>query len=445
MADRMPDDQEQFRRDLSATLTQIEGMLEELPGDAAKKVRTKVKKVRELLVDQRSPRFALVGRRGSGKSSLVNALFGEPVAEVGHVVAQTGTPTWYSYETDRGRLDFLDTRGFQEAHQPAEGDEAQTALESILLELERQCPDCLLFLVKASEVGAAIDEDLRQTEELLDRLHRIHGAKVPLVAVITQCDLIEPKDVRLHRPDDEDERDIRDKRERVKRAERIVEDKVRSVKALRDHLVASIGVSAYQSWRPDGSRRSDQRWQIDALVTYLYEKLPESARMELVRLAQVRTLQKRMARSLTALVAGMCGALAFSPIPVADIGPITSLQVALVVAVGYIGGRNLSTSTATEFLGALGVNVGVGFALRETARALLRLLPGAGSWVSASVAFAGTWAIGEAASAYFIEGVSIDEAKTRWRKARAEGEAEHDKAREAGDEQGPRAARHPDD
>jgi predicted GTPase len=417
-----------FRRDLSATLAQIEGMLTELDVPVAKQIRRKLTQVRELLVEQRAPRFALVGRRGSGKSSLVNALYGEPVAKVGHVTAQTGAPHWFTYESGRGNLEFLDTRGFQEGHAPAEEDVAETAMESILLELDKQCPDCVMFLVKASEVGAAVDADLEQTEELLDRLHRIHGAKIPLIAVVTQCDLLEPKDVRLHRSEDENEDDLQEKRERVKRAERIIEDKIRSKKDLRDHFVAAVGISAYQSWRPDGSRRSDQRWHIDELVTFLYDKLPEQARMELVRLARVEKLQKQMAKSLTALVASACGALAFTPIPVADIGPITSLQVALVVAIGYVGGRNMTTASASEFLGALGVNVGVGFVLREAARAVLKLLPGAGNWVSASVAFGGTWAIGMAASAYFIEGASIDEAKKRWRQARDDSDGERENA-----------------
>ncbi|MEZ4446015.1 MAG: GTPase [Polyangiaceae bacterium] len=409
-----------FRRDLSATLESIEGMLAELPMEQAKRVRKRLQTVRELLVDQRPPRLALVGRRGSGKSSLVNALYGEPVAEVGHVKAQTGAPRWFTYETDKGSLEFLDTRGFQEAHLPEEEDTASTSLESILLELEAKCPDAVLFLVKATEVGAAVDEDLAQTERVLDRLHRMHGVKVPLLAVITQCDLLEPKDIRLHRPEEEDERDVREKQERVKHVERVLEDKIRDHRLLRDHLVRSIGVSAYQSWRPDGSRRSDQRWRIDELVTYLYDKLPEQARMELVRLAQVKSLQRRMARSLTTAVATMCGGLAFTPIPVADIAPITSLQAALVVAIGYVGGRKLTTSSATEFMGALGVNVGAGFALREAARALVKLIPGAGNFVSATVAFGGTWAIGAAAIAYFIDGANVTEARRRWREARHE-------------------------
>jgi len=410
---------EQFRRDLSATLAAIEGMLGELPSDVAKQIRIKLKDIREILVERRAPRFVLVGRRGSGKSSLVNALYGEQVAAVGHVKAQTGAPRWFTYDREEGQLDFLDTRGFQEAHRPKEADEAATALESILLELEKKSPDAVLFLVKATEVGAAIDGDLDETETLLERLRRRHGVGLPLVCVITQCDLLEPKDVALHAPDAHERRDLDEKRQRVKHVERLMEDQIRQRPGLREHFVASIGISSYQSWREDGSRRSDQRWRVDELVSFLFDRLPQQARMELVRVARIQHLQRKMAKSLTTLVASMCAGLAATPIPVGDIGPLTSLQVALVVAIGYLGGRDPSPATAREFLGAIGVNVGIGFAFREAARAIVKFVfPGAGNLVSASVAFAGTWAVGSAAIAYFIDGVSIEEARQRLKLAR---------------------------
>ncbi|MEM9696061.1 MAG: hypothetical protein AAGA56_26190, partial [Myxococcota bacterium] len=147
------------------------------------------------------------------------------------------------------------------------------------------------------------------------------------------------------------------------------------------------------------------------------------------RLARVRSLQQRMARTLTALVASMCGGLAFTPIPVADIGPITSLQASLVIAIAYIGGRELSRESAAEFVGALGVNLGVGMALREAARAAVKLIPGAGGLVSASVAFAGTWAVGAAAEAYFIDQKNMEAAKRRWREVKREGEQAHERDR----------------
>ena len=100
----------------------------------------------------------------------------------------------------------------------------------------------------------------------------------------------------------------------------------------------------------------------------------------------------------------------------ADIAPITGLQVMLVMGIGYIAGRTLTMKSAAEMLTALGVNVGAAFALREAARALIKFVfPGAGNVVSASVAFAGTVGIGRAAVAYFIEGASAAEARRLFR------------------------------
>jgi len=41
--------------------------------------------MKELLIDARAPKLLLVGPRGSGKSSLINAIFGEYVAEISPV------------------------------------------------------------------------------------------------------------------------------------------------------------------------------------------------------------------------------------------------------------------------------------------------------------------------------------------------------------------------
>jgi predicted GTPase len=400
------------RREFARALERIEELLVAIPGDRATAASNRIKEVRELLLDQRPPRFALVGRRGSGKSSLINALFDEQVAAVGHERAQTGAPIWFNYAGRRGQLELLDTRGFQEAHEPEQVDEAGTALESILDQLEAHCPDAILFLVKATEAGSAMDGDLEQLEDVWKRLRRVHGAKVPVLAVVTQCDLLEPKVVRLHEEDAEDPDDIAEKVGRVKRIERQVADLVREASpSLEDALVSTIGISAYQSWRRDGTRRSDDRWRIEELVEILYEELPGEARLELVRLAQAKHLKRKVARALTSTVASVCALVAAAPIPGADMIPITSLQVLLVSAIGYIGGRSMEPKTAAEFVAAAGVNVGAGFAMREAARALLKLVPGAGNLASAAIAFAGTMGIGEAAAAYFIDRVPIEEAK----------------------------------
>jgi uncharacterized protein len=412
-----------LRDELVEKAKRLEEMLDRVPEPVARELRQKIAELRELLLEQRAPRFVLVGRRGAGKSSLVNAIFGESVAEVGHEKATTARGHWFSFQGELGTLEILDTRGIQEGTVPDAADAAISPVESTARALHEKAPDAVLFLIKAKEVDAAIDGDLDALVEVSKKIGAIHHFRVPIVAVVTHCDEVEPRNVRLHNPEDEREDDLQEKLERIERIESHLEAKIRQRDELRDQFVAAHGVSAYQSWRRDGSRRADDRWRIEELLDFLLDELPEQARVEFVRLSQVKAMQHRIASRLTNIIATICAAIAATPVPVADIAPITSLQTSLITGIGYVSGRRMEVKTATEFLGAIGVNVGAAVALRETARALAKVLaPGLGSVVSAGVAFAGTKAIGRAAAAYFIDGVDVDRArdifKTTKRKAK---------------------------
>src|SRR5690625_5820712 len=65
------------------------------------KIREEVKGLRSFVVRARPARIAVVGRRGAGKSSLINAIFGEDRAEVGDYKSQTGSGKSYLFEKDR--------------------------------------------------------------------------------------------------------------------------------------------------------------------------------------------------------------------------------------------------------------------------------------------------------------------------------------------------------
>jgi uncharacterized protein (DUF697 family) len=56
--------------------------------------------------------------------------------------------------------------------------------------------------------------------------------------------------------------------------------------------------------------------------------------------------------------------------------------------------------------------------LREGARAVLKFFPGWGNIVCGLVAGSGTYGIGRAATAYFIEGVSLKDARRTYLKSR---------------------------
>ena len=116
----------------------------------------------------------------------------------------------------------------------------------------------------------------------------------------------------------------------------------------------------------------------------------------------------------------LCTAIGTEPIPLADFPVLTSLQVTMVASIMYISGRRMSRKIAAEFVAALGANIGTGIILREGARALLKFFPGWGNVISGAIAGAGTYAIGKAATLYFIDGDTLYESRQLCRRAKHE-------------------------
>ena len=144
-------------------------------------------------------------------------------------------------------------------------------------------------------------------------------------------------------------------------------------------------------------------------------QLPDEARLEWARLSGVKEVQRELAQIVVKSASAISGAVGAEPIPLADFPILMSLQSSMVAAIMYISGRELSIKRGGEWLAALGVIFGVGLALREGARAVAKVVPGWGHVVSGGVAAAGTFAIGKTAIAYFIDGVSIEDARRLFR------------------------------
>lgn len=408
-----PDTEEKMRKAIAENIKRVEEMMQFLPlhGDTIRDLRSKVALLRTILLEQRPPAFALVGRRGAGKSSLVNALFGVKVAEVGHVRAQTGRGKWFDHTTERGTLSILDTRGLQEGSKPEESDISLDAVKSILVELKRRLPDVVIFMVDATQADSAIDADLDTLERIYAEMERYHKVRPPLVAIATHCDVLEPKAARLHLTVDDPE-DIDEKLHRVADVEHHLEEKIKGRGKLAPHLQWTRGVSSYMSFKVDGTLRSDERWHIDELVGTLFKHVPDSTRGTLARIARVRGLQEQLATDLTRATAILCTGIAALPIPIADVFPITGLQLGLVAAIAWLSGRPMDKRAASEFLAAMGANVGAAMVLREGFRALMKVVaPGYGSVISGAIAFAGTMAIGAGARQFFLRGGTIEDAK----------------------------------
>ena len=176
--------------------------------------------------------------------------------------------------------------------------------------------------------------------------------------------------------------------------------------SVRDRLLTVVRITEKQSAE---TRR---------LMSLLAAELPNQAKIEMIRISRDRHAQLHVAQMLIKSTTAICAAIGAQPIPLADMPVLTTLQVLMVSGIMYISGRERSLRGATEFIAALGANVGVGMLLREGTRAMLKFFPGWGNVVCGMVAGAGTYAIGRAATAYFLEGASLKEAKQTYLKSR---------------------------
>jgi uncharacterized protein (DUF697 family) len=158
-----------------------------------------------------------------------------------------------------------------------------------------------------------------------------------------------------------------------------------------------------------------------SLMSILAKELPNEAKIEMIRISRDRTGQHHVAQILVKSTTAICTVIGTQPIPLADMPILTSLQVVMVSGIMYISGREWSLRGASEFIAALGANVGAAMLLREGARAILKFFPGWGNVVCGVVAGAGTYAIGRGATAFFIGGISLKEAQQTYLASRKKG------------------------
>ena len=155
------------------------------------------------------------------------------------------------------------------------------------------------------------------------------------------------------------------------------------------------------------------------LIRMIVHALPDALKDAFIAQQQAdHEVKQARVRMLIYSKATVCAAIALLPVPVADLALITPVQVAMVASIGHLYGVPVTWERTLELLTTLGAGVG----LREVARQLIKLVPGAGGVISATMAFAGTVGLGEAANAWFRAQGRIGAAELReaYRKA-AEG------------------------
>jgi len=389
-----------------SVFNQLKGQLDKLPiaGNSKKKMLSKLSELKEITVDAREPRIALIGRRGAGKSSLINALFGEAKQFVSPVQAGTGRGKWFWYPSeDEKKIRLLDSRGLGESEKPIESTEEASAFDQLKKELEAEQPDVLLFLIKGKETDARIEEDLRELNLLRSFVKETHQYDVPVICVVTQVDELDPpyyKEVPFNANPI--------KAANIQAAVALMEKRFQEAEI---PLLNIIPVCTYTDFDEEGNILFDMRWNVDEVASYLIDSLPNEAILKTAKAAQAKSVKKKVAQKIILTMSGIASIVALEPIPFADMPILTALQALMIMAIAYIAGREISRKTAAEFIGAVGANLGLAFAVREGVRSAVKLIPAAGNVISSAVAGAVTFGIGKAGIVYFIDGHDIEKAK----------------------------------
>jgi uncharacterized protein (DUF697 family) len=353
------------------SLLQIVERLERLAGRLPSKIRKAVLNeltpLKQLFLQQRPPRFLFAGSAKVSARKIISALFGS--AEF--VAPNSAAPFCRWFEVvfpERGKISIIDARGVDDS-----------AAIHVRDELKYRAAD-IIFFIRDERIA----EEMKQRE--LAELNSYFSWNETLETERKIIEIIVPSFENVASRD---------------------EPALGSSLVRRGIFLEILKLIAADNHQGFGLPPAEAR----RLMSILARELPNEARMEMIRISRDQEAQREVAQLLVKSASAVSAAIGAQPIPLADLPILTSLQLTMISGIMYVSGRERSLRAAAEFAGALGANVGAAMLLREGARAMLKFFPGWGNVVCGLVAGSGTYAIGRAATAFFVEGVSLNDAE----------------------------------
>lgn len=323
-------------------------------------LRHDLARLRRLVARRRPPRLAALGSPESARGWLPEALLGMTGGRSQGPEAAEGR--WVTLEEEGRLLEWAEVAAGPEASAQAR------ALASL------QRPDLLLLTVTAAEVEAGLGHHLDALQSALGVFQDQDARPPPVLAVLSAS--VDPP--------------AASGPVRELLARQLREASLRA----RVHLVAEGPSGLVGGAEPSG---------LAALASAIVDALPEPARLEGARaLPGATAARRRVATAVVHSCSTLAVTVAVTPFPLSDVAILAPLQGLMVTTVAYVSGRPWHRKTALEWLTSLGLVGAAGLSMRWGAQQLVKVLPAAGSVVSAGIAGAGTLALGRSAARYFL-------------------------------------------
>ena len=408
-----------------ALLENIDQLFVSLIGGLPREVQEFLKKsimgpaldeIRRLVTESRSPILYLIGRSGHGKSSVINALAGKPVSEVGDIKPTTpeSIPYLITFEEVFSSWQVIDSRGIFETTRP-DGAPDRDAVELLREDVLRRRPDVIMHVISAPEVRN-LSNDLKLFRDLSRSLED-QGTRTPTVIVLNKADTLGnprhwPPEAHPHKAALIQEALVY-MADDVLRCPRQNLDKNSTLRGLRLEDPLYLGIIPVCAI-------PNEHWNISALSDFVGLQLPENALLDYYQALRRKEQLRRISSELIKRFAVIASGIGASPIAFSDFLVLTPLQLLMISMIGGLSCRPVSKETATEYLSAAGINLLAAGGIRYVANQLLKLIPFAGWAAAGSIAGSSTYALGKAAEAYFFSGTHANPAdyQLEWKRAK---------------------------
>ena len=305
-----------------------------------------VKAIRDKIQNLNTLNIVIAGKTGVGKSTLINAVFREKLAETG-----TGKPVTQHMRrlSKKGfPLAIYDTRGFEL------GKEAQYQVRDEIIDTIRKgfaCNDvnkaihCIWYCINTA--SNRIEEEEIEWLKSFSAENQI--TQVPIILVLTQS---------FSKKKAQEMRNL------------IMDENL--------DIIQVVPVLA-QDYEIDDDYTA-KAYGLDTLIDIMTEALPDELLDTLhnVQIANNKA-KKRHAQAAVAAATAAAFGEGFAPIPFADCAALIPTQVAMIASITAIYGFDVSKSFIAAFVSSVLGTAGTTIAGKTLTANLLKLIPGAGS------------------------------------------------------------------